>query len=112
MSSVPSSPIGSSRFEDFKEELVQQAAMRNLAPHLKDGALVAIGGDGSWTGSVLGGVAAGDLAQMNTVGTFDAGGMYGPIRLGKELTNGCFVGMQVKNAKWQRLVPAEGYICQ
>ena len=52
------------------------------------------------------------VAQMNSVDTFDAGGMYGPIRIGKELTNGCFVGMQVKNAKWQRLVPEDGYICQ
>jgi ABC-type branched-subunit amino acid transport system substrate-binding protein len=52
------------------------------------------------------------VAQMNSVGTFDAAGMYGPIRLGKELTNGCFVGMVVKNGKWQRLVPSEGFICQ
>ena len=51
MSSVASSPIGSSRFEDFKEEQVQQAAMRNLAPHMKDGALVVIGGDGSLRGA-------------------------------------------------------------
>jgi 6-phosphofructokinase 1 len=51
MSSVPSSPIGSSRFEDFKEEQVQHAAMQNLAPHLKDGALVVIGGDGSLRGA-------------------------------------------------------------
>ena len=27
--------------------------------------------------------------------TFDAGGMFGPIRLGAELTNACVVGMQV-----------------
>ncbi len=52
------------------------------------------------------------VAQMNSVDTFDAGGMFGPIRLGKELTNGCFVGMQVKNGKWQRLVPDSGFICQ
>ena len=51
MSSVASSPIGSSRFEDFKEEQVQHAAMRHLEPHLKDGALVVIGGDGSLRGA-------------------------------------------------------------
>ena len=51
MSSRASSPIGSSRFEDFKDEHVQQAAMRNLAPHLEDGALIVIGGDGSLRGA-------------------------------------------------------------
>ena len=51
MSSVASSPIGSSRFEDFKDEQVQRAAMQNLAPHLKDGALIVIGGDGSLRGA-------------------------------------------------------------
>jgi len=51
LSSRPSSPIGSSRFEDFKEEHVQQVAMGNAAPYLKDGALVVIGGDGSLRGA-------------------------------------------------------------
>jgi len=51
MSSVASSPIGSSRFEDFKDEHVQHAAMQNLLPYLKDGALVVIGGDGSLRGA-------------------------------------------------------------
>lgn len=51
MSSHASSPVGSSRFEDFKDEQVQQAAMRNLAPHMENGALVVIGGDGSLRGA-------------------------------------------------------------
>jgi len=51
MSSHASSPIGSSRFEDFKEEAVQQAAMRNLQPFLEDAALVVLGGDGSLRGA-------------------------------------------------------------
>ncbi len=51
MSSHASSPIGSSRFEDFKEESVQQAAMRHLAPVLQDAALVVLGGDGSLRGA-------------------------------------------------------------
>ena len=51
MSSHASSPIGSSRFEDFKEEGVQQAAMRNLQPYLEDAAVVVLGGDGSLRGA-------------------------------------------------------------
>jgi 6-phosphofructokinase 1 len=51
MSSLASSPIGSSRFEDFKEEQVQQAAMRYLAPYMKDSALIVLGGDGSLRGA-------------------------------------------------------------
>jgi 6-phosphofructokinase 1 len=51
MSSHASSPIGSSRFEDFKEEVVQQAAMRHLVPFLNDAALVVLGGDGSLRGA-------------------------------------------------------------
>jgi 6-phosphofructokinase 1 len=51
MSSLASSPIGSSRFEDFKEEQVQQAAIRHLAPYMKDSALIVLGGDGSLRGA-------------------------------------------------------------
>ncbi|MFQ5990953.1 MAG: 6-phosphofructokinase, partial [Nitrospiraceae bacterium] len=51
MANHASSPIGSSRFEDFKDEEVQQAAMRHLAPYLHDGALVVLGGDGSLRGA-------------------------------------------------------------
>lgn len=51
LGSRPSSPIGSSRFEDFKDEQVQQAAVLNLEPYLQDGALVVLGGDGSLRGA-------------------------------------------------------------
>jgi 6-phosphofructokinase 1 len=51
MSSHASSPIGSSRFEDFKEEHVQQAAMRNLEPYMENGAVIVLGGDGSLRGA-------------------------------------------------------------
>ncbi len=51
LSSIASSPIGSSRFEDFKDEHVQQAAMRHLRPYMQDGALVVLGGDGSLRGA-------------------------------------------------------------
>ncbi len=51
MSNHPSSPIGSSRFEDFKQETVQQVAVRHVEPFLKDGALIVLGGDGSLRGA-------------------------------------------------------------
>ncbi len=51
MANHASSPIGSSRFEDFKDERVQRAAMEHADPYLKDGALVVIGGDGSLRGA-------------------------------------------------------------
>ncbi len=51
MSSHASSPIGSSRFEAFKEEMVQQTVMRHLESYLQDGALVVLGGDGSLRGA-------------------------------------------------------------
>ncbi len=51
LSSHPSSPIGSSRFEEFKDEHVQQVAVRNLAPYLEDGAVIVMGGDGSLRGA-------------------------------------------------------------
>lgn len=47
----PSTPIGSSRFEDFKDEDVQAAAMRHLQPYLEDGVLIVLGGDGSLRGA-------------------------------------------------------------
>ncbi|MBA2252339.1 MAG: 6-phosphofructokinase, partial [Nitrospirales bacterium] len=37
-----SSPIGSSRFEDFKDERIQQAAIRHLQPYMENGALVVL----------------------------------------------------------------------
>lgn len=51
MGSHPSSPIGSSRFEEFKLETVQHVAMQHLEPYLDDGVLVVLGGDGSMRGA-------------------------------------------------------------
>ena len=51
MSNHASCPIGSSRFEDFKDEEVQQAAIHHLKPYMDDGALVVMGGDGSLRGA-------------------------------------------------------------
>lgn len=51
MGSHPSSPIGSSRFEEFKLETVQHLAMRHLEPYVRDGALIVLGGDGSMRGA-------------------------------------------------------------
>lgn len=51
MGSHPSSPIGSSRFEEFKQATVQQIAIRHLEPYVRDGALIVLGGDGSMRGA-------------------------------------------------------------
>ena len=51
------------------------------------------------------------VAQLTKTGTFDAGGMYGPIRLGAKRTNFCFVGMKVIDGKWKRITPAKGFLC-
>jgi len=51
MANQASSPIGSSRFEDFKDEQVQTIVSRHLEPYLRDGALIVIGGDGSLRGA-------------------------------------------------------------
>ncbi len=51
------------------------------------------------------------VAQLAGVDTYDAGGMLGPIRLGAERTNGCFIAMQVRSGTWVRLAPATGFLC-
>jgi len=51
------------------------------------------------------------IAQLAKVGTYDAGGLYGPIQLGPEVTNGCHVAMKVVSGKWKRLAPAKGFLC-
>ena len=51
MVSRPSSPIGSSRFEEFKDERVQDIAFRNLKPYMDKGVLIVLGGDGSFRGA-------------------------------------------------------------
>lgn len=52
------------------------------------------------------------IQQLSSVETFDAGGMFAPIALGQDLSKGCFMGMIVRNGKWERLAPAGGgYLC-
>lgn len=51
------------------------------------------------------------LAQLAATETFDAGGMYGPIRLGAELTNACVIGVRYEGGAWRRLVPDTGFLC-
>lgn len=52
------------------------------------------------------------VQQLNTFDNFDAGGMFAPINLGKDLSKGCFAGLIVKNGKWVRMAPLDsGYLC-
>ena len=51
------------------------------------------------------------LTQLRSVATYDGGGFFGPIQLGKHLSNGCVVGMQVVGGKWTRIAPDHGFLC-
>jgi branched-chain amino acid transport system substrate-binding protein len=51
------------------------------------------------------------IAQLQTVTDYDAGGFYGRINLGEKVSNSCYVAMKVVRGKWERLVPAQGFIC-
>lgn len=51
------------------------------------------------------------IGQLRSIDRFDAGGMFGPIRLGPQENLGCFVGMQVRGGAWQRLAPDSGFLC-
>ena len=51
------------------------------------------------------------VRQMESIESYDAAGMFGPILLGKELSRACGVGMIVKGGKWRRLAPASGFLC-
>jgi 6-phosphofructokinase 1 len=51
MANTASSLIGSSRFEEFKDERVQELTRRHLEPYLEDGAVIVLGGDGSLRGA-------------------------------------------------------------
>jgi len=51
------------------------------------------------------------VAQLKSVGTYDAGGMLGPIQLGRKLNQGCLIGMIVANGVWKRLTPDHGFLC-
>jgi hypothetical protein len=51
------------------------------------------------------------VKQMESIQSYDAGGMFGPILLGREQSRGCEVGMIVKDGKWHRMAPASGFLC-
>lgn len=51
------------------------------------------------------------VGQLQSVGTYDAGGMFGPIQLGAEVTGGCVVGVRYEGGTWRRFTPASGFLC-
>jgi branched-chain amino acid transport system substrate-binding protein len=51
------------------------------------------------------------LAQLGAVGTYDAGGLLGPIDFSARRGAGCTIGMIVTNGAWQRLAPSQGFLC-
>ena len=52
------------------------------------------------------------VAQLSSVEGFDAGGMFAPISLGREQSQGCFLGLIVRNGRWERLAPGGGgFLC-
>ena len=51
------------------------------------------------------------IAALGATDTYDADGMFGPIRVGAELTNGCVVGLRYEAGSWRRLVPDTGFLC-
>jgi ABC-type branched-subunit amino acid transport system substrate-binding protein len=52
------------------------------------------------------------VQQMESIQSYDAGGMFAPITLGKDLSQGCFMAMIVRDGTWRRLAPADaGYLC-
>jgi ABC-type branched-subunit amino acid transport system substrate-binding protein len=51
------------------------------------------------------------LAQLRAVGSYDAGGLLGTIDFSAHRGRGCGVWMVVRGGKWQRLAPAQGFLC-
>jgi ABC-type branched-subunit amino acid transport system substrate-binding protein len=52
------------------------------------------------------------VQQLESVQSYDAGGMFAPITLGQERSQGCFMAMIVRNGAWERFAPAGGgYLC-
>ncbi|MDQ2650827.1 MAG: ABC transporter substrate-binding protein, partial [Actinomycetota bacterium] len=51
------------------------------------------------------------LTQLAAVGTYDAGGLLGPVEFGAQQGRGCVIGMVVRDGKWQRLTPERGFLC-
>jgi ABC-type branched-subunit amino acid transport system substrate-binding protein len=51
------------------------------------------------------------LGQLAATGTYDAGGLLGPVDVGAHISSGCVVGMIYRDGAWQRLAPASGFLC-
>jgi branched-chain amino acid transport system substrate-binding protein len=52
------------------------------------------------------------VAQLASIESYDAGGMFAPINVGQDLSQGCFMAMIVRDGQWQRLAPeGGGYLC-
>ncbi len=51
------------------------------------------------------------IAELRSIGTYDADGFFGPIELGPKRSKGCSVPMRVVNGRWQRLAPPRGFLC-
>jgi ABC-type branched-subunit amino acid transport system substrate-binding protein len=51
------------------------------------------------------------LAKISSTGKYDAAGLIAPVDVGKHHDSGCMIGMVVKAGKWQRLTPAQGFLC-
>ena len=51
------------------------------------------------------------VQKLRTFTAYDADGFYGKINLGGKDNFGCYVGMQVVDGAWRRLVPADGFLC-
>jgi hypothetical protein len=53
------------------------------------------------------------VRQLESITSFNADGMFAPIALGRDLSQGCFMAMIVHNGHWERLAPSQvgGYLC-
>ena len=51
------------------------------------------------------------IAQLQSIGRYDADGMLQPVDFGAEVSHGCMVGLHVDHGRWRRLVPATGFLC-
>ncbi|HEY9557492.1 MAG TPA: ABC transporter substrate-binding protein, partial [Acidimicrobiales bacterium] len=51
------------------------------------------------------------LAQLAATGTYDAGGLLGPIDIGAQQSQNCVIGMIYEGGGWRRLAPPEGFLC-
>jgi ABC-type branched-subunit amino acid transport system substrate-binding protein len=51
------------------------------------------------------------MAQLQGNHAYDAGGLLAPIDLGAKRSQGCLVGMVVRNGTWTRMHPQQGFLC-